>query len=71
MWRTGFNVSGFEADKGAASISANIVYSPAPGILMGVEYMHASREDGTDGDFDRLQFSAKCSFGYTSTTSVV
>jgi len=33
-----------------------------------MEYMCASREleNGTDGDFDRVQFSAKYALGYSS-----
>ncbi len=36
-------------------------------LLLGAEFMTAYREleDGTDGRFNRLQFSAKYSFGYT------
>jgi hypothetical protein len=35
--------------------------------MLGVEFMTAYREleDGTNGRFNRLQFSAKYSFGYT------
>ena len=53
-------------NKKAASISANLLYSPVPELTFGVELMHAIREfeDGTDGSMDRLQFSARYNFGY-------
>jgi DcaP outer membrane protein len=78
-WRTSVNYSflsadnnavytGQEANKGAMSLSANIINSPAPQLMFGVEMMYGYREleGGTKGDFYRLQFSAKYSFKYTS-----
>ncbi|MCK5823967.1 MAG: hypothetical protein KAG96_01005 [Ichthyobacteriaceae bacterium] len=53
-----------EGTKSAYSGSANLIYSPVAGFLVGAEYMYAYREltNKTEGSFNRLQFSAKYSF---------
>lgn len=55
----------------AYSMSVNIIYSPAKNLLFGFEPTYGYRKlaDGTDGDFYRLQFSAKYAFSFK--TSVV
>jgi hypothetical protein len=76
-WRSTLNVSGFIADnpsgldnttanRDAQSYSINLLHSPVPKWTIGIEYFHATRalENGTDGSFDRLQFSARFDFGY-------
>ncbi len=80
QWRSSFNVSyigidndtsltGTGANEGASSYSANILYSPAPKVMVGLEYMHATRdlESGVDGAMDRIQFSAKYAFSFSGT----
>lgn len=77
-WSSSFNVSAFEAfndmalvspnanDK-AYSVSGNLKFTPAPELLFGIEFMHGYRElanNVTYGSFNRIQFSAKYSFGY-------
>ena len=77
QWRSTFLYSFFSADNNSdlfaisgdptetsQSYSANILYSPVKKLTFGVEYKHAEREleSGTDGDMDRLQFSAKYVF---------
>lgn len=77
QWRSTFLYSFFSADnnqnllvitddptKTSQSYSANILYSPVKKLTFGVELKHAQRdlESGTDGDMDRLQFSAKYAF---------
>ena len=79
--RTNLNVSGILVDndpaltgdsvnKHAYSISANLIYSPLPVLDFGVELMRGVREieDGTSGTFDRLQFSGKYIFGFSTCT---
>ena len=66
-----FNISGFkayndsdlagpEANTIAYSLSANLKYTPVRQLMLGVEFMNAYREveNGTSGEFNRLQFSA-------------
>ncbi|UCF64797.1 MAG: TonB-dependent receptor [bacterium] len=78
--RTNVNFSGISVDndpmlagnsvnKMAWSLSANLLYSPAPVLTFGFELMRGVREleSGVDGKFDRLQFSAKYAFGFAST----
>ena len=77
--RSSMHVSAFEADndatltgdavnKSASSVAVNLMYSPDPNLTYGIELMHASREleDGTDGSFNRIQFSAKYNFSFSS-----
>ena len=48
----------------ASSIHVNLIYNILPKLDIGAEIMYAERElvNGTDGDFTRLQFSAKYAF---------
>jgi hypothetical protein len=59
---------GSTLNRDAQSFSANLLYSPVPKWTVGVEWFHARRrlEDGTDGWYQRLQFSARWDFGYLS-----
>lgn len=47
-----------------SSIHWNLIYNILPKLDVGAEIMYAERElvDGTDGDFTRIQFSAKYAF---------
>ena len=78
-WRTSINYSflnannnvaftGVDANKSAWSASANIINSPAPQLMFGLEFMYGNREleSAAKGEFARLQFSARYSFKYTS-----
>jgi hypothetical protein len=76
QWRSSVVVSTFAADndtaltgtgvtKSVQSVALNLLYSPVPKLLFGVELRHAEREveaADTDGSLDRLQFSTKYSF---------
>jgi hypothetical protein len=81
--RTSINISAFTADNPyevtggkvnsqAQSGSINLLYSPVPKLTIGGEAMYGRREldDGTDGDFGRLQFSVRYDFGYRSDEDV-
>jgi len=59
---------GSALNRDAQSFSANLLYSPVPKWTVGVEWFHARRrlENGTDGWYQRLQFSARWDFGYLS-----
>lgn len=72
QWRTSVTLSGFSADnnatltgggvnKEAYSSYINLLYSPSKPLTFGVEFMRAlnERENGTDGDLNRIMFSAK------------
>ncbi|UCE69559.1 MAG: hypothetical protein JSW57_01205, partial [Flavobacteriaceae bacterium] len=72
-----FNVSGFKAfhdsdligggaNAAAFSISGNLKYNPVKQMMLGMELMTGYREveNGINGRFYRLQFSARYSFGY-------
>lgn len=72
QWRSSITFSGFKADNEVAltgplanetaySGYINLLYSPIKPLTVGVEYMHATneRQNGTDGDLDRLMFSIK------------
>jgi hypothetical protein len=75
-WRTTLDVSVFLADnppelpdnvnEKAGSASINLLYSPDAKVTLGIEYTHAIREikSGADGQFDRIQVSARYDFGY-------
>jgi hypothetical protein len=78
-WRSTVDVSFFQAanpsklddtavNRDAQSYSANLLYSPLPEWTVGLEYTFARREleNGTDGRYDRVQFSALYNFGYSS-----
>ena len=58
------NRTGFGVTKNVGSIRGNLIYSPVPKILFGIELMFANREieTGADGDLTRLQFSAKYAY---------
>jgi hypothetical protein len=61
-------LTGDEVNKTAFSVSANLIYQPAPEFLMGIEMMYGYREleNEVNGDFTRLQLSAKYLFNYDS-----
>ncbi|MBB1428067.1 MULTISPECIES: DcaP family trimeric outer membrane transporter [Shewanella] len=72
QWRSSVTLSGFSADndvaltggavnKEAYSGYVNLLFSPSKPLTFGVELMHAlnEREDGSDGDLNRIMFSAK------------
>ncbi|MBL4789341.1 MAG: hypothetical protein JKY60_09935 [Kordiimonadaceae bacterium] len=75
QWRSNVTVGFFNAnnpttftgtgvtDK-STSIHANLLYSPAPKLLIGVEYIYADRTtaNGLKGTLSRVQFSAKLGF---------
>ena len=52
------------ANASSDSWTVNIFYSPLPKLDVGAEYRHASaeRENGDDGDLDRVQLTTKYSF---------
>ncbi|MET0071276.1 MAG: DcaP family trimeric outer membrane transporter [Candidatus Thiodiazotropha sp.] len=51
-------------NEGANSIQVNLIYSPAKPITLGVMYLKGEleKENGDDGELDRIQFAAKYSF---------
>lgn len=59
-------LTGLDANKTAYSGSINLKYKPSKDLMFGVELSHGYREieNGDDGSFDRIQFSAKHLFGY-------
>ena len=72
QWRSSFTLSAFSADndkglsgvtsnKSALSGYVNLLYSPSKPLTFGVELMHAKneREDGFEGDLNRIILSAK------------
>ncbi|MCL2918659.1 DcaP family trimeric outer membrane transporter [Shewanella litorisediminis] len=72
QWRSSFTLSGMKVDnnvditgenvsKDAYSAYVNLLYSPSKPLTFGVEYMFAtnSKENGVDGDLNRVIFSAK------------
>ncbi len=82
-WSSSFNVSAFqafndmdlvseEANDRAYSASANLKFTPSKVVMFGVEFMHGYRalaNNDIDGSFNRIQFSAKYSFGYNNTVT--
>jgi hypothetical protein len=81
--RTSINISAFTGDNPvdvtggkvnskAQSCSVNLLYSPVPRLTLGAEAMYGRREleDGTDGDFGRLQLSVRYDFGYRTDEDV-
>ena len=52
------------ANKTSSSWNVNLFYSPFPKLDIGAEYRQATaeRENGADGDLDRLQLTTKYSF---------
>lgn len=63
-------LTGDMANKAAYSLSVNVIYSPFPALDFGVELMRGVREveNGTNGKFDRLQFSGRYNFGFSMCT---
>jgi hypothetical protein len=61
------NLVGPGVNKITYSVSGNLKYTPVKQLMLGAEFMSGYREleDGTNGRFNRFQFSAKYSFGYT------
>lgn len=57
-------LTGLLATKSTYSTRINYLYSPVPALTFGAEYAFAKREieSGSDGDMNRLQFSAKYAF---------
>jgi hypothetical protein len=51
-------------NKSSWSVFGNLFYSPLPKLDIGAEYRYGEREleNGTDGDFNRLQLTTKYSF---------
>lgn len=75
QWRSNFILSRIDIDndadytgggvtKSSQSAQINLLYSPAPKLTLGVGYLHGKREieSGTDGELNRLIFSAKYAF---------
>lgn len=58
------NLTGEAANNKAANLGVNLLYSPAKALTFGAELSVATREleNGSDGDMNRLQFSAKYAF---------
>jgi len=57
-------LTGLLATKSTYSTRINYLYSPVPALTVGAEYAFAKREieSGSDGDMNRVQFSAKYAF---------
>jgi len=77
-WKTSINgsylmadndseLTGGDVNKSAFSFSGNLLYQAVPELLLGVELMYGYREleNEVNGDFTRLQMSAKYSFNYS------
>ncbi len=60
------DITASSINKEAWSVSGNLLYSPVPKLMFGVEPIYAIRKtiDGTDGDMFRLQASAKWAFSF-------
>ncbi len=71
-WRSSITGSGFKADNNASLTGGtvnkqsysgyiNLLYSPVKPLTVGIEYMYAQneRENGTDGELNRVIFSMK------------
>ena len=56
--------TGAAVTKSTQSYSANLLYQATPKLMVGMEYRFANRqiESGTEGDMNRVQFSAKYDF---------
>ena len=74
-WRSNLVLGGMGVDnprelrnslitKQAASVHANLLWNPVDPLTLGGEYLYAQREveNGFDGNFNRVQFSAKYDF---------
>ncbi len=71
-WRTSLTASAFSADNNTSLMAdevnkdsysgyVNLLYSPVKPLTVGVEYMYAknSKENGDEGELNRIMFSAK------------
>jgi len=58
------DLTGMGVTKDASSMHVNLIYSPAPKLDFGIEYLRADRkvENGNEGALNRFQFSAKYAF---------
>ncbi|NOR76140.1 MAG: porin [Draconibacterium sp.] len=65
------DLTGTSVNNAAYSFSANLIYSPINDLMFGVEPIYGYRKlvGGTDGDFFRLQFSAKYAFSFKTSVS--
>lgn len=56
--------TGLGVTKSSQSAQINLLYSPVPKITLGVGFLHGKREieSGTDGELNRLIFTAKYAF---------
>lgn len=74
-WRSNITGGYFQAENPIALVGdgvtdevysghINLIYSPAPKIDVGIEYIYANRvlESGAEGDMNKVQFSTKYSF---------
>lgn len=65
------DLTGASVNDAAYSLSVNLIYSPIKDLMFGVEPIYGYRKlvGGTDGDFFRLQFSAKYAFSFKTSVS--
>ena len=58
------DLTGFGVSKSSQSAQVNLMYSPADKLTLGVGFLHGKREieSGTDGELNRLIFTAKYAF---------
>jgi hypothetical protein len=56
--------TGSNVEQQAYSGHVNLLYSPTPEVVLGIEYLYADREleSGVDGNINRVQFSGKYVF---------
>ncbi len=56
--------TGSNVEQQAYSGHVNLLYSPTPEVVLGIEYLYADREleSGADGNINRVQFSGKYVF---------
>ncbi len=64
-------LTGAKVNDEAFSFSVNLICSPVDNLIFGVEPIYGYRKlvDGTNGDFFRLQFSAKYAFSFKTSVS--
>jgi len=57
-------LTGLDVTRKAASVHANLIYNPLPGLDFGIEFLYADRkvESDADGDLNLVQFSAKYAY---------
>ncbi|OYT15172.1 MAG: porin [Bacteroidetes bacterium 4572_77] len=65
------DLTGGSVNDEAYSASVNLIYAPFDKLILGVEPIYGYRKlaEGTDGDFFRLQFSAKYAFSFKTSVS--